>query len=82
MAMARGGHALWESCMRSRQRVSIGGVPGHKTKLQGKSMIKIGVIGYGYWGPNLVRSMFEAAETTVVAVSDMREERLRLVHSR
>lgn len=45
-------------------------------------MIKIGVVGYGYWGPNLVRSMFEAAETQVVAVSDMREERLRLVNSR
>jgi predicted dehydrogenase len=45
-------------------------------------MIKIGVIGYGYWGPNLVRSMFEAAETMVVAVSDKREERLDLVHSR
>ena len=45
-------------------------------------MIKVGVIGYGYWGPNLVRSMFEAAETQVVAVSDMREERLSLVHSR
>lgn len=45
-------------------------------------MINIGVIGYGYWGPNLVRSMFEAAETNVVAVSDMREERLQLLHTR
>jgi len=45
-------------------------------------VIRIGVIGYGYWGPNLVRSMFETVETSVVAVSDMREERLRLVHSR
>ena len=23
-------------------------------------MIKIGVIGYGYWGPNLVRNFMEA----------------------
>src|ERR1035437_3564267 len=45
-------------------------------------MIKVGVIGYGYWGPNLVRSMFEAPETQVVAVSDMNEERLKLVQSR
>ena len=45
-------------------------------------MIRIGVIGYGYWGPNLVRSMFETAETTVVAVSDMREERINLVRNR
>jgi predicted dehydrogenase len=48
----------------------------------GVNVIRMGVIGYGYWGPNLVRSMFEATGTTVVAVSDMREERLRLVHSR
>lgn len=45
-------------------------------------MIKFGVIGYGYWGPNLVRSMFEVPETSVVAVSDMRWDRLRLVNSR
>ncbi len=45
-------------------------------------MVKLGVIGYGYWGPNLVRSMFEASGTTVVGVSDMREERLNLVRSR
>src|ERR1700676_1209860 len=53
-----------------------------KGQSQRGSMIKVGGIGYGYWGPNLVRSMFEAAETMVVAVSDMREERLSLVHSR
>ncbi len=45
-------------------------------------MIKIGVIGYGYWGPNLVRNLFEVADTQVIAVSDMREERLRQVKSR
>ena len=45
-------------------------------------VVKFGVIGYGYWGPNLVRALFEVAETTVVAVSDMREERLHLVKSR
>lgn len=48
----------------------------------GGSVIKFGVIGYGYWGPNLVRSMFEVPETSVVAVSDMRWDRLRLVNSR
>ena len=45
-------------------------------------MIKVGVIGYGYWGPNLVRNLFEVSETEVVAVSDMRPERLELVGSR
>lgn len=39
-------------------------------------MIKIGVIGYGYWGPNLVRNFMEAPGSTVVVVSDLRNERL------
>lgn len=45
-------------------------------------MLNFGVIGYGYWGPNLVRNLFEVPETQVVAVSDMREDRLSLVTSR
>jgi predicted dehydrogenase len=39
-------------------------------------MIKVGVIGYGYWGPNLVRNFMDAASSTVVAVCDLRTERL------
>jgi predicted dehydrogenase len=49
---------------------------------QGGSVIKVGVVGYGYWGPNLVRNLFEVSETQVVAVSDQREDRLRQVKSR
>jgi predicted dehydrogenase len=41
-------------------------------------MIGIGVIGYGYWGPNLVRNFNELADARVVAVSDLRPERLAL----
>jgi predicted dehydrogenase len=39
-------------------------------------MIKVGVIGYGYWGPNLVRNFMEVPGSTVVAVCDLRTERL------
>jgi predicted dehydrogenase len=39
-------------------------------------MIGIGVIGYGYWGPNLVRNFNETPGARVVAVSDLRSERL------
>jgi predicted dehydrogenase len=39
-------------------------------------MIGVGVIGYGYWGPNLVRNFMEAPGSQVVAVCDLREERL------
>jgi predicted dehydrogenase len=45
-------------------------------------MIKIGVIGYGYWGPNLVRNFMEAAGSTVVAVCDLRPERLNQLTNR
>ena len=39
-------------------------------------MIKIGVIGYGYWGPNLVRNFMTAPGSVVTRVCDLREERL------
>ena len=45
-------------------------------------MIRIGVIGYGYWGPNLVRNFFETPGMQVACVSDLRADRLALVHSR
>ncbi len=45
-------------------------------------MIKIGVIGYGYWGPNLVRNFMEAQGSTVVAVCDQRSERLVQLQTR
>ena len=44
-------------------------------------MLRIGVIGYGYWGPNLVRNFFEAAGAQVACVSDLRADRLALVNS-
>jgi predicted dehydrogenase len=45
-------------------------------------MIRVGIVGYGYWGPNLVRNFSEAPDTMVTAVSDMRPERLSLVERR
>jgi predicted dehydrogenase len=45
-------------------------------------MIKIGVIGYGYWGPNLVRNFLELPSATVAAVSDLDTRKLELVQRR
>ena len=39
-------------------------------------MITVGVIGYGYWGPNLVRNFAEAPGGRVGFVSDIRADRL------
>jgi len=37
-------------------------------------MVRIGVIGYGYWGPNIVRNFSTVDGSKVVAVCDAREE--------
>ena len=39
-------------------------------------MINIGVIGYGYWGPNLVRNFVSNADTRVAIVADRASDRL------
>ena len=39
-------------------------------------MIRIGIIGYGYWGPNLVRNFAERPDAHVTVVADRRPERL------
>ncbi|MEP0827845.1 MAG: Gfo/Idh/MocA family oxidoreductase [bacterium] len=42
-------------------------------------MIRIGIIGAGYWGPNLIRNFSLLDDARVVAVADLREERLKLM---
>ena len=44
--------------------------------------VRIGVIGYGYWGPNLVRNFAEYPGSEVVGIADMREDRLAPVARR
>jgi predicted dehydrogenase len=40
------------------------------------SPVSVGVIGYGYWGPNLVRNISASGRLRVGGVSDLREDRL------
>lgn len=42
-------------------------------------MVKIGIIGYGYWGPNLVRNFSAHPGCEVTWVSDVRQPRLDLL---
>jgi predicted dehydrogenase len=46
------------------------------------STVGVGIIGYGYWGPNLVRNFAEQPGSTLVAVSDLSVDRLTEVHAR
>ena len=41
--------------------------------------MNVAIIGYGYWGPNLVRNFSAVNNCTLKFVSDFREERLALV---
>lgn len=45
-------------------------------------MINVGVVGYGYWGPNLVRNFAESDGAVVRAVADLDPARLELVRKR
>ena len=40
-------------------------------------MLRLGVIGYGYWGPNIVRNFSSVEGAKVVAVSDLRDDSLK-----
>jgi len=43
------------------------------------STLRIGVIGYGYWGPNVVRNFYNAANATVACVADFSPKSLQRV---
>lgn len=43
--------------------------------------LRIGVIGCGYWGPNLIRNFADLPTAEMVAVADLREDRLKMVKS-
>ncbi len=43
-----------------------------------KSMINIALIGYGYWGPNVARNIFESRLTNLHSICDIRPNRISL----
>jgi predicted dehydrogenase len=45
-------------------------------------VVRVGVIGYGYWGPNLVRNFSELPDAQMLMLCDLRPERLALASSR
>lgn len=47
-----------------------------------KPELKIGAIGSGYWGPNLIRNFVELADTDMVAVADLHVARLAEMRKR
>ena len=45
-------------------------------------MINIGIIGYGYWGPNLVRNFADISGASIACVADQDSKKLELVQRR
>ena len=41
------------------------------------TVVRVGVIGCGYWGPNLIRNFHELKQSQVVAICDLRKDRLK-----
>jgi predicted dehydrogenase len=56
----------------------------HGRDMTGKEMavINLAVVGYGYWGPNLVRNAMERAELDLWGVCEMNPERVAKLHTR
>src|SRR6516164_6200493 len=46
-------------------------------RARGTSTIRVGVIGYGYWGPNIVRNFHGIEDCEVVAVCDKNPDALK-----
>jgi len=44
--------------------------------------VRVGVIGCGYWGPNLIRNFVEIPESEVICVADLEEKRLSRIKLR
>src|SRR5436309_3124787 len=42
-------------------------------------MVNVGVIGCGYWGPNLIRNMTKVKDCRLAMVADQRPDRLEAV---
>ena len=39
-------------------------------------MIRVGIIGYGYWGPNLLRNLVKTQGCRVISVTDLNPAKL------
>lgn len=53
---------------------------GKKSKIvsgKTKGLIRIGIVGCGYWGPNLIRNFYEIPEAEIAAICDSQAGRLK-----
>jgi predicted dehydrogenase len=58
------------------------GANGNGLRRNGRSPVRVAVVGLGYWGPNLVRNLHELPEAEVACVCDARPDRLARIQRR
>src|SRR5262245_51007047 len=56
------------------------GLSEFEPHLNASNVVRIGVIGYGYWGPNIVRNFHGVDGCQVVALCDKSRDALRRAH--
>jgi len=49
--------------------------------VSGRTPVRVGVVGFGYWGPNLVRNVSRLADADLVVVCDMMPANIQRLHS-
>jgi len=49
--------------------------------IEDKKMIKVGIIGCGYWGPNLIRNFIQISQSKVKYCCDLDEDKLKRINS-
>lgn len=54
----------------------IGG-NGSRSERIGSLDVRVGVVGCGYWGPHLIRNLFDMVDVELVVVAEQRDERLQ-----
>jgi predicted dehydrogenase len=52
------------------------GHPGRRFSKQNSSAVQVAVVGLGYWGPNLLRALFDLEDVEVRYICDLDPERL------
>ena len=56
------------------------GIPELVVRDERVDTIRVGVVGYGYWGPNIVRNFHSLEDCEVVAICDKSRDALRRAH--
>src|SRR6266571_2299053 len=67
---------------KAQDRVMRAGRKANRSPAKGGDRIRIGVVGLGYWGPNLVRNLAETQSFDIAYLCDVRTQALEAISGR